>query len=105
TLEKLVDVRDPAFQQITGSLPAGEQRGRVLDLDVSRKDEDRDVRHLVANRLRRAETFSRVTGRHADVDDGQIGLKPADKVEKLLGVPGLTDNVVGGLGEQAGDPL
>src|SRR5689334_22560164 len=30
---------------------------------------------------------------------------PANKVEKLLGVPGLTDNVVGGLGEQAGDPL
>ena len=50
-LEEFLDVCDPALQQIAASLAACEQRGRVLNLDVGREHEDRDLRHLLANSL------------------------------------------------------
>jgi hypothetical protein len=43
-LEEVVDVGDPALQQVTGSLAAGEQIHRVIDLGVGGEDEDRDLR-------------------------------------------------------------
>src|SRR5262249_58174384 len=98
-----VDVRAHALEQVAASLPAREQRSRVLDLHVGREDEDRDLGHLIANRLRRPETFGGMVGRHTDVDDGNVGSMLADETEELCRVAGLSDDAVTGLREQAGD--
>ena len=104
-VEELVDVRDPALQEVAGSLAAREQRGRVLDLDVGREDEDRDLRELVPDHLGRPQTFGGMVRGHPDVDDREVGVMLPNEIEQLGGVAGLTDDVVAGAHEQAGEPL
>ena len=104
-LEELVDVRDPALQQVAGSLPARQERRRVLDLDVGREDEDRGLRDLRANGLCRREPFRRMVRRRPDVDDGNVGPMLAYEVEQRRPVAGLTDDAVARIPEQAGEAL
>jgi hypothetical protein len=44
-------------------------------------------------------------GRHPDVDDGELGLVFAYKLEEPAGISCLTDDVVTGPVEQAREPL
>src|SRR5918996_5642394 len=104
-LKELVDVRNPALQQVAASLPARQERRRVLDLDVGREDKDRRLRDLVANGLCRPETFRRVIRRHPDVDDGKVGPMLAYEIQELRRIAGLTNDAVARDREQAGDPL
>ena len=60
---------------------------------------------LLADRLRGAQTFVGVGGRHPDVDDRDVRVLLADGGEELRGVAGLGDDLESGLGEQAGDAL
>ena len=66
--DELVDVHDPALEQVADPLAAGQQRHRVLDLDVRREDQDGDVGKLVADRPGRVQPLGGVGGRHPDVD-------------------------------------
>ena len=104
-LEKLVDVRDTALQQVAASFTTCEERGRVLDLDVGREDEDRDLRELLSNGLSGPEAFGGKVRRHPDVDDRNIGSMLTDEAEKLGRVGGLSDHAVAGLCEKTRDPL
>ena len=61
--------------------PTCQKRRRVLDLDVRGQDEDRYLRHFLANRLRRPETFGGMVGRHPDVHDDKVGPVLTSEIE------------------------
>ena len=104
-LEELVHIRDPALEQIADSLTAGQKLHRVLHLDVGREDEDARLGKRLADRPRRLETLSRMSRRHSDVDEHQVGPVLADQVEQLHPVAGLPYHLELGALEQAGDAL
>ena len=58
-----------------------------------------------ADLLRRAEPLVRVGRRHADVDDGDVGLVHRDVAEQVVGCAGLRDDVEPRLLEQTRDAL
>jgi hypothetical protein len=71
-----VDVGDAVLEQVPhGAEVAFEQFQRVLDLDVLREDERRGLRLRQSDLLGGDESFVRVRGRHADVDDSDIWLE------------------------------
>ena len=55
--------------------------------------------------LRGDQSFVGVGGRHADVDDGDVGGVGGDVLEELVGVAGLGDDVDPAVGEEAGEAL
>ena len=57
---------------------------------------------LLADRLRGPQALVGVRGRHADVDDRDVGVLLADRGEELRGIAGLGNDLESGLGEQAG---
>jgi hypothetical protein len=77
----------------------------MLHLDVRGQDEDRDLRHLLANRLRSLETFGRMAGWHPNVDDRKLWPMLTDEAQERRRVAGLTDDAVTGLREQTGKPF
>ena len=60
---------------------------------------------LLADLLRRAQALVGLGRRHADVDDGDVGLVHRDVTEQVLGVSGLRDDLEARLLEQPRDPL
>ena len=105
SLDELVDVRDPALQQVARALAAGQQVRRLLDLDMSGKNEDRGFGELLPNLVRGIETFVRVAGWHPDVDNCKIGLVLPNERHQPRSVVGLADDLEAGSLEQARQTL
>ena len=60
---------------------------------------------LGADALRGAQAVVGVGGRHAHVDDRDVGLVRGDLADQVVGVSGLPDDVEAGIPEEANDPL
>ena len=104
-LDEVIDVGDPALQQVAATFTAGEQVHRVLDLDVRGQDQDGDVRELGADHAGRVETLGGMVRRHPDVHDGQFRFMLPDQRDELRPVTGLADHDKSGPLEQAGQAL
>src|SRR5216683_497606 len=105
-VDQVRDVEDAFFEQVAD--PFGmlfEQPHGVAGLDVLGEDEHPGTGMLGADLLRGDEALVGVGGRHADVDDGGVGLGGADRAQQRGGVAGLADHVDAGVGEQPGDAL
>lgn len=74
----------------------------MLHFDVRRENHDPHIRILVANCVRRLETFRRVRGGHADVDEQQVGHVLAARLDRVHTIPCLSDNVEARALEQTG---
>ena len=84
---ELVHVRDAALDQVTDPLTAGQEFGRLLDLHVRGQHHDRRLRKLLADGRGGVEAFRRVSGRHPDVDDREVGTHLPDQLDQLGGAP------------------
>ena len=104
-VDEVLDVRDAALEQVTAPLAAREQRGRALHLHVRGESDDGGIRKLLADRFCGFEALGRVRGRHANIDDHEVGPKLAHQVDQLGRVPGLTHHLETGALEQAGETL
>ena len=69
------------------------------------KHEDRGLRHLLADHASGFETLARVTWRHPDVDDREVGPTRANELDQLGGVAALAHDVEAGTLEQARQTL
>ena len=76
-----------------------------MDGHVRREHEDADLRELLPYPLRRFEALRLVLGRHADVDDRQVGPVAPHGVEQLGRIPRLGDDIEAGALEQPGEAL
>src|SRR6185312_2831954 len=104
-VDKVLDVRDAALEQVTAPLAAREQRGRAVHLHVRGECDDGGIWKLLADRLCSLEPLGRVRGRHANVDDHEVGPKLAHHLDQLGRVPALTLHLETGALEQAGETL
>src|SRR5262249_32926692 len=67
-LEEVIYMRAAALQQIPAPLATGEEPHGMLHFNVRRENEDPHIRVLLADRVRRLETFRRMRRWHPDVD-------------------------------------
>ena len=104
-LAEVIDLGDPAFEQVTDPVTFGQQVHRPVHLDVGREHEDRDLRELGADRLRRLEPLGRVRRRHPDVEHHQVRRARADEPQQLRRVSCQTGDFERRPSEQAGDAL
>jgi hypothetical protein len=104
-LDELVHVDDPTLEQVADPLARREEVCRMLDLDVSREDEDADLRELFADRVRGFEPFGGVRRGHPDVNDHQIRLVLSHELDQLVRVARLADDLEVGPLEQAREPF
>jgi hypothetical protein len=102
-LEEVAGSHHPALQQVADPLPALEQVHRRLDLDMSRKQENPDLRELGPNRARRLEALGRIRRWHPNVDHDKIWAPLAHQVRQPECVPGLAHDVVSGAVQEACD--
>ena len=102
-IDEVVHVDDPALQQVTAALAAGQQTHGVLDLDMRGKDKDGDVRKFRTNLASRVKAFGGVTGRHPDVHDHQFRPLLAHKRQQQRRVCALPYDVEARPLEQARD--
>ncbi len=77
----------------------------MLNLDMGRQDEYRDARELLTNHTGRVETLGRVSGRHANVDDSEVGAVLADHLDQLRAAAHPPYDVEAGAFKQAGKPF
>ena len=104
--DEVGEVVDPVLQQVADAFGAFlQQLERVALLDVLGEDEHRRVRVLLADLLRRAQSFVGLGRRHLDVDDRDVGLVRADLQQQILGRAALADDLESLALEQAGDAL
>src|SRR5690606_42046794 len=78
--------------------------GRVAFLDVLGQHEDADLGPAGADRHGGAEAVVGVGGRHADVDDAEVGAVALDDLDEALGVADGGDDLVAGVVEEADEP-
>jgi len=104
-VEELVDIGDAALEQVAGAAPARKQRHRVLHLYVCREDQERRLRELFADHLGCLEALGPMVGRHADVDDREIGLLLAYQPRQFRPVTRLPDYLVPAPLKQAREAL
>src|SRR4051812_46701135 len=71
----------------------GEDLGRHADLDVLGEQHDAHARMTAADLVRGLDALVGLGRRHADVDDGQIGLVEVDRREQLIAGRRLGDDV------------
>jgi hypothetical protein len=102
---ELVDIRDSALQEVTGSPPRGQQLEGRFNSDVGRQHDDGDRGELPADHPGRVEPLGCLIGRHPDVHDHEVRLKLPDLFEQLHGVAHLTNNGKPGSLEQPGETL
>ena len=101
-----LDVGDAVLEQVADALGAvREQLERVPLLDVLRQHEHAGLRLPLADRGGGAQALVGVGRRHADVDDGDVGLVRRDLAQQVLGVARLADDLDAGLLEQPRDAL
>src|SRR5262249_42680629 len=72
-------------------------------VDVGGQDEDAGVRVDLADLRGGAQALVGVRRRHADVDDGDVGLVGVDLAQQVLGVARLADDLHAGVLEQPRD--
>jgi hypothetical protein len=104
-MPELGHVGDAALEQIAQAIPRCEQVRRVLDLDVGRQHDDRDLREVPADRLRRVKALGRMTRRHPDIDEGQVRHERSHEREELSRIARLADDVVPGALHQGDEAL
>jgi signal transduction histidine kinase len=100
-VDEVVDVGDATLQDVAATRAAGEEVGRLLDVDVCGQQHDRSVGQLLTDRACRLETFVGVVRRHPDVDDRKVGTLVADEGDQLRRSTALTDDHETGALEQA----
>lgn len=100
-LEEVGHVDDATLEQIADALAAAEQFHRVLDVDMRRQHEDRNVGQLAADHLGGVQALGRVGGRHPDIGHHQVGDRVPDQGEQLATVTGLPDDGETRAGQQA----
>ncbi|MBV9449910.1 MAG: hypothetical protein JO345_28865 [Streptosporangiaceae bacterium] len=103
--DEIVDVDDPALEQVAASLATGQEVHRMLDLHVRGQDEDGDAGEIQADLASRVETLGGMAGRHPDVHDHQFGPLITDKREQLRGIPALPDDLEPRAVQQARETL
>jgi hypothetical protein len=77
----------------------------MLRLDDLREHEDADVGIPLADLLRGARALVGLSGRHADVDDRDVGLLRGDGALERFGLPHARDHLDAGVSEHADNPL
>ena len=95
------DVGDAFLEQVAE--PAGlvgEQPLGVPGLEVLAEQDDRRLRVALADAPRRDQALVGMGGRHADVDDGRVGLVQGDHAQQVVGVGRLADDLHAGIREQ-----
>ena len=89
-VDEALDVGDAVLQQVADAgRVVGQQRLRVVGLDVLGQDQHAQVGVLGAQLDRRAQAVVGVVGRHAHVDDRDVGLVGADLAHEVVGVARL----------------
>jgi hypothetical protein len=81
------------LSKVTDPLTAGQEFGRPLDLHVRAQHHDRRLRKLLADGRGGVEAFRRVSGRHPDVDDREVGTHLPDELDQLGGCAGFADDL------------
>src|SRR5262249_20593542 len=104
-VEEVVEVGDTTLEHVSAPAAACKQRHRMGDLDVCREDQDRRARKLPADDAGGLEALGRMSRRHSDIDDREIRLMLANEPHELGSVPGLPDDFVARLLQQACDAL
>ncbi len=104
-VEEVVHVGDPALEQVADPVAAGEEFHGVVHLHVGGEDQYAHVGELAADDEGGVETLGGAGGRHADVDDDQIGNLGPHHGEQLVTVAGLADHLVARAFQQAGHAL
>jgi hypothetical protein len=102
-LDELVNVGDPALEQVANSLAAGKQLEGLINLDVRRQDHDAHLGETGSNLERGGETFRCVGRGHADVHDYQIRHVLADQAKQVCAVLGQPNDVEAVSAKHAGD--
>jgi hypothetical protein len=97
-IDHLVDVGDPALEQVSDSLASAKQIHRGLDFDMRRKEKYSNLRMLGANRSGQLDALPRVGWRHPDIDDCDVGYLCAKQIDKSCRIACLTDDVVPSIG-------
>src|SRR3954454_15629586 len=101
-----VHVRHAVLEQVARGLRGLRQQvERVGLLDVLAEHEHARAGVLRADLAGRAQPLVGVAGRHADVDDRDVGLVGADLAEQVLGVAGLAGDLEAGVLEQPDETL
>src|ERR1039458_9001736 len=78
-IDEIVDLYDPAFEQIADALAALQKVDRGLQLNVRRQEQDSDLGEFAANLTRDIDALKSVGRRHADVCDDEVGLSGTDR--------------------------
>jgi hypothetical protein len=94
SIEELLHAADTFLHQVADPFgPLLEEPHRVGGLEVLREHEDRRFRIARTNDACCAEPFVGVGGRHADVDEGDVGAQVAHAGEERIGVAHLVDDL------------
>ncbi len=101
-VRKVVEIRDAVLEQVADPASViGKQLEGVARPYVLGEDDYAQHRVAAAELARRTQSFVRVRRRHADVDDGDVGLLLGHFAEQLVGIARLSDDLEAGLDEQA----
>jgi len=99
-VDKDCDVEDAFFEKVSDLFGlVFYQPHRIARFYVLREDEDSDLRMIVPNSRSGDEAFVSVARRHANVDDGNVGLFGGDLTYQSDGVAGLGNDVDARLSE------
>ena len=105
-VDEVLDVEDAILQQVADPAAAGgEQLGRVGVLDVLRDDEDRHLRHGSPQLERGAQALVAEARRQADVDDRDVGLLAARRMDQCVAVGDGVDDREAVVAQQPGEPV
>src|ERR1035438_2329287 len=64
SIDKILDLQDPALEQIADAVAAPEKVDRGLDLNVPREEQDSDLGELAANRARYIDALKEIGRAH-----------------------------------------
>ena len=104
-VEEVVDVEHAVLEQVAEAAAGGRPARRCGASRCAGRGPARRSRVRSADLGRGARALVVVVGRHADVDDGEVGRVLADEREQRVGVAGPADDLVPGVLEQPGEAL
>jgi hypothetical protein len=102
--EELADLEDAVFEEVAESA-VGDEGDGMGGLDVLREDEHTDLGMLLLHSAGGAGAFVGEGGRHADVDDGEIGAFAFHGGQQLVGVAERRDHLVAAVAKQPSKAL
>ena len=96
-------MRDPVFEQVADSLARLEQLDRNVELNMSRKQQDPDVRELGPDPACGVKAFPGMARRHPDIEHNEVWGRFAHGAQERLRVPHLGGDSVPGSDQHTGN--